>query len=434
MSSTVVSLHDSSALRGRVMALLLLAYVFNFVDRSIVSILKIPIKAEFGLSDTQLGLLGGLAFALLYTGLGVPVAWLADRSNRVRIVSAAMALWSLMTALCGAATGFWTLFLARMGVGVGEAGGVAPSYSIVTDYYPPGARARALAFFSFGIPIGTALGLFAGGWLAQVYGWRTAFVVIGLAGVLIAPLVLRFVPEPPRGRYDVTAVKLEPVAFGTAVARVVRIPSFWLLSLGAACSSILGYGLAFWLPSLYQQQYGLPLTQVGGFSAIITLVGGITGIWLGGWLSDRLGPTRPGAYALVPAIAFFLTPPFYLLAFSQIDLMVAGAILIVPTALSLAWLGPVNAAVQHIVQPNMRAVTAALLLFVNNLIGLGVGPLLLGALSDRFKQSMPAEAALRASLEWSLLIYVVAGVFLLLAASRLARDWWREPAATGGGV
>ena len=423
--SDSVTMQDPPALRARVMALLLLAYIFNFVDRSIVSILKIPIKTEFGLSDTQLGLLGGLAFALLYTGLGIPVAWLADRSNRVRIVATAMALWSVMTALCGAATGFWTLFLARMGVGVGEAGGVAPSYSLVSDYYPPGARARALAFFSFGIPIGTAFGLFAGGWLAAEYGWRTAFVVIGLAGVLVAPLLLWKVPEPARSRYDPGASALPSVPFGTAVLRVIRVPSFWYLSFGAACSSILGYGLAFWLPSLYQQQYGLPLTQVGTFSAVITLVGGITGIWLGGWLSDKLGGARPGAYALVPALAFFLTPPFYLFAFSLTDLWIAAIVLTVPTALSLAWLGPVNSAVQHVVPPNMRAVTAAMLLFVNNLLGLGVGPLLLGALSDHFAQTRPAGEALRASLEWSLLFYVAAGLFLLAAAARLRRDWHR---------
>lgn len=425
--SSAAPLHDTPALRGRVMALLLLAYVFNFVDRSIISILKIPIKAEFGLTDTQLGLLGGLAFALLYTGLGIPVAWLADRSNRVRIVATAMAVWSLMTAVCGAATGFWSLFLARMGVGVGEAGGVAPSYSLVTDYYPPQSRARALAFFSFGIPIGTAFGLFAGGYLAQTYGWRTAFVVIGLAGVLVAPLLLLFVPEPPRGRYDVTRVKLEPVPFGVAVWRVVRIPSFWFLSLGAACSSTLGYGLAFWLPTIYQRQYGLPLTEVGAFSALITLVGGLAGIWFGGWLGDRLGGARPGAFALVPAIAFFITPLLYLLALAESDLAVAAVLLTLATALSLAWLGPVNSAVQHIVPPNMRAVTAAMLLFVNNLIGLGLGPTLPGVLSDHLAKTRPEAEALRLSLELFLLFYVAAGIFLLLAAWRLRRDWWREP-------
>ena len=224
-----------------------------------------------------------------------------------------------------------------------------------------------------------------------------------------------------------TRAKLDPVPFGAAMLRVIRIPSFWFLSLGAACSSILGYGLAFWLPSFYQQQYGLPLAEVGGFSALIALVGGIAGIWLGGWLSDRLGPARPGAYALVPAVAFFLTPPFYLWAFSLTDLTLASVVLCIPTALALAWLGPVNSAVQHVVPPNMRAVTAAMLLFVNNLIGLGLGPLLLGALSDALARNRPANDALRASLEWSLLFYVAAGLFLLLAAWRLRRDWWREP-------
>src|SRR5918997_4463858 len=187
---------------GRVLAILLLAYIFNFIDRQIIGVLAIPIKADLGLSDTQMGLMGGIAFALFYSGLAIPIAWLADRRSRVNIIAVSVAFWSLFTAVCGLAQNFWQLFLARMGVGVGEAGGVAPSYALISDYFPPNRRARALAIFSLGIPIGSALGLFFGGWLATSLDWRTAFFIIGLAGLPVAVMMWLFVPDPERGRYD----------------------------------------------------------------------------------------------------------------------------------------------------------------------------------------------------------------------------------------
>src|SRR6185295_18195762 len=187
---------------GRVLLILLFAYIFNFIDRQIIGVLALPIKAELSLSDKQLGLMGGIAFALFYSGLAIPIAWLADRRSRVRIIAGSVALWSLFTAACGLSQNFWHLFLARMGVGIGEAGGVAPSYALISDFYPKARRGRALAFFSLGIPIGSALGVFFGGWIASHLDWRSAFLIVGLAGLPAALLVKLFVPEPPRGGYD----------------------------------------------------------------------------------------------------------------------------------------------------------------------------------------------------------------------------------------
>ncbi|MET1113039.1 MAG: MFS transporter, partial [Allosphingosinicella sp.] len=257
----------SAAPGGRVLAILLAAYIFNFIDRQIIGVLAVPIKAELALSDRQLGLMGGIAFALFYSGLAIPIAWLADRRSRVNIIAVSVALWSAFTAACGLAQNFWQLFLARMGVGIGEAGGVAPSYALISDFYPKERRARALALFSLGIPIGSALGVFFGGWIASHLDWRSAFLIVGLAGLPAALLVKLGVPEPVRGGFDTADGRASAPAppFLQVVATLAGKPSFWLLSFGAASGSILGYGLIFWLPSFFSRSFGLELAQVGWF-------------------------------------------------------------------------------------------------------------------------------------------------------------------------
>ena len=242
--------------------MLIVVYTFNFIDRQIVGILAGPIKAELGLSDTQLGMMGGLAFALFYTALGVPIGLLADRRSRVWIMTVALALWSGFTALCGVAQNFWQLFLSRMGVGVGEAGGVAPAYSLIADYFPPAERARALAVYSFGIPLGSAAGIFLGGWIASTIDWRTAFIVVGLAGLALAPIFRLVVRDPVRGRFDPPRAQTTAPPFGEVMRTLAAKPSFWLLSFGAGSCSILGYGLIFWLPSFFARTYGLELLEV----------------------------------------------------------------------------------------------------------------------------------------------------------------------------
>jgi MFS family permease len=410
---------------GRVLAILLLAYIFNFIDRQIIGILAVPIKAELRLSDTELSLMGGLAFALFYTGLGIPIAWLADRRSRVSIIAFSLGLWSAFTAVCGLAQNFWQLFLARMGVGVGEAGGVAPSYALISDYFPPERRARALAIFSFGIPIGSALGIFFGGWIASHIDWRAAFIIVGIAGLFAVPLVKWGIKEPPRGGRDLGASAGDAAPpFATVAATLARKPSFWLLSFGAASGSILGYGLIFWLPSFFKRSFGLELMEVSWFYGSIVLIGGVAGTWLGGWLGDRAGRGNPGAYALIPAICFLLAAPAYAAGLFAPSLAAGWILFLIPQMLGLAWLGPIIAAVQHIVPPNMRATASASFLFINNLIGIGFGTWFVGFMSDAMKAGY-GDDSLRWSILYALGFYLLSSALYFAASRTLRHDWYR---------
>jgi MFS family permease len=408
-----------------VLAILLLAYIFNFIDRQIIGILAVPIKAELALSDTELSLMGGIAFALFYSGIAIPVAWLADRKSRVNIIAFSVALWSAFTALCGLAQNFWHLFLARMGVGIGEAGGVAPSYALISDFFPKERRARALAIFSLGIPIGSALGVFFGGWIASNLDWRMAFIIVGLAGLPAALLVKMGIKEPVRGGFDTADGSASAGAppFPVVAATLARTPSFWLLSFGAASGSILGYGLIFWLPSFFSRSFGLELIEVSWYYGSIVLVGGMAGTWLGGWIGDRTGQANPGGYALVPAVCFLIAAPCFAFGLFA-SLEVAWLLFAIGQMLALAWLGPVIAAVQHIVPPNMRATASASFLFINNLIGIGFGIFFLGFMSDAMTAAH-GEDALQYSILYGLGFYLLSSLLYFIASKRLDRDWYR---------
>ncbi|WP_309092493.1 MFS transporter [Phenylobacterium sp.] len=409
----------SGGYRIVVLSVLILAYTFNFLDRQILGILAGPIKQELGLTDSQLGLMGGLAFALFYTGLGIPIAWLADRWSRTWIMTGALALWSGFTALCGLAGGFWQLFLCRMGVGVGEAGGVAPAYSLIADYFPKEQRARALAAYSFGIPIGSALGILFGGLIAHAVDWRMAFIVVGLAGVALAPIFRLIVKEPPR---EVSPPRVAGAPAPGGVGALLRKPTFWLISLGAAASSVCGYGVAFWLPSFFERSLGMDLVDRSLFLGSMTLVGGVAGVWLGGWLGDRLGRAKPAYYLLVPAVAFLIALPCFFLAIQVQALWLAFLLFLIPTGLNLVWLGPVITAVQHLVAPAQRSTASACFLFVNNLIGLGLGTWFFGAVSDALAPHFGAES-LRYAIYCGLGFYLVSAGLFALAARGLAKDW-----------
>ena len=413
--------NQDRTLQRRVLLLLLFAYIFNFIDRNIIGVLAVPIRAEFGLDDKALGTLG-VAFGIFYAVIAIPIAWLADRKSRVNIIAAAVAVWSLFTAACGVVQSYTALVLARMGVAVGEAGGIAPSYALITDFYPRERRARALAFFSLGIPIGSALGVFFGGWLASTLDWRTAFILVGLCGLPAALLIKLFIPEPGRGQYDPPLAAVEAPPFAIVARTLARTPSFWLLSFGAASGSILGYGLIFWLPSFFNRSFDLPLDQVGWFYGSIVLVGGVIGTWLGGEIGDRVGPSRPAAYALIPAICFMITAPTFALGLFAPNLTAAWILFTIGQMLALAWLGPVISAVQHIVPPSMRATASASFLFVNNLIGIAFGIYFLGWLSDRMKAAH-GDDSLQFSILYGLGFYLLAALFYLLAARRLKRDF-----------
>ncbi|GAM96794.1 major facilitator family transporter [alpha proteobacterium U9-1i] len=413
---------QASPHRFSVLALLFLVYAFNFIDRQIIGILAAPIKAELDLSDTQLGLLGGFAFALFYTGLGVPIAWLADRTSRTWIMTIALTVWSGFTALCGMATTFTQLFLARVGVGVGEAGGVAPAYSLIADYFPPKERARALAVYSFGIPVGSAAGIAIGGALASLVDWRVAFVAVGLAGIVLAPIFRAFVREPVRGQFDAAPTTQARASIWSTARTIAVKPSFWLLSFGAASSSIMGYGIFFWMPSFLMRSYDFTLQEASAFYAALLLVGGVAGVWIGGFLADKLGQGRRSAYALIPAIAFVLALPCYAAGILSPSPVIAFALFLAPTALGLFWLGPILTAVQHLAAASMRSTVSALFLFINNLIGIGLGTLLIGALSDALTARF-GEEALRYSILAGTGFYLVAALLFALAARTLPKDW-----------
>jgi predicted MFS family arabinose efflux permease len=363
-----------------VVAMLGGVYALNFLDRQLLSILAEPIKNDLALSDIQLGLLSGFMFALFYTSFGIPVAWLADRSNRVRIVSVACALWSLSTAGCGVAQNFVQLAIARIGVGVGEAGGSPPSYSIVADHFPPQRRGVALAIYSLGVPAGTTAGAALGGWIAAVHGWRAAFIAIGLFGVVVAALVLLTVREPRRGRFD----SLPPQAVG--IAEVLRSflanRTLVLAALAAGLSAFVGFAMLSWTPALLMRTKGMGLHEIALYYSFVSGIAAAIGTLSSGYLVDRHGARDSGIYAVVPAVAFIVAMPFYAAGIYVQSWVLSLCLMAIPFVLYCMYLVPVLAIVQNIVPASQRSTSSAILLFVLNIIGLGGGPLFVGWISD----------------------------------------------------
>jgi MFS family permease len=404
-----------------VLTMLLIVYTFNFLDRQILGILAKPIQASLHLSDAQFGAIGGTAFAILYSVLGVPLALLADRVGKTRVIAGSLVVWSGFTALCGTATGFWSLFLYRLGVGVGEAGGVAPSYALIADYFPVERRARALAIYSMGIPIGLGSGVLLGAYIAALVNWQSAFVTVGIAGILVAPIFLWLVRDRPR-----PPAAVERVAVLSVIPILTRKPAYWLLSIGAGCSSMAGYGLALWVPKIIAVHYGWTdnhdLIKVGQFMGSLLLIGGTTGIFLGGVLADRLGTVDRAWYARIPAIAWLITAPTFMLGLFTPYPVFAWFLLLIPNALNTLWLGPIITAAQHLAPSRMRASASGTFLLVNNLLGLGLGPLLMGVLSDALKASYGADS-LRYAAIIGVSLYLVAALLAFLAIKPLKRGW-----------
>ena len=419
-----MSIAVDRTVQRRILILLLIAYIFNFLDRTILNILAGSIIKDLELTDAEFGAITGLAFAILYSVLGVPLAMLADRTSRSWVVAGSLTVWSGFTALCGTATSFLQLFVYRLGVGVGEAGGVAPSYALIADYFPPQRRARALAIFSLGIPIGLAAGTLIGAYLATWINWRAAFLTMGIAGVLFAPVMLLFVRDLPRPADRI--VKREPLT--RAFPIIARKPTFWLMAAAASLSSLAGYGLAAWTPTVLERSFGLTLLERGHFLASIFIIGGISGVFAGGWLADRLGPRDRRWYARIPAIAWLITAPTFAIGLMTDDPWVAWPLLLIPNALNILWLGPVTTAVQHLVPQPMRATASASFLLINNLVGLGIGPLLIGALSGMFTERFGTEA-LRYAAVSVVGFYLLAAGLMLVAVRRMREDWVEDAPA-----
>ncbi|MEK9749622.1 MAG: MFS transporter, partial [Pseudomonadales bacterium] len=362
------------------LGLFLLVYIVNFIDRQIFSILIEPIKAEIELSDTQLGLLGGIAFALFYTFAGIPIARWADVGTRKNIVALAVLIWSAMTMFTSTAKSFGGLLIARIGVGVGEAGCSPPIHSMISDYFPESKRATALATYALGIPIGGAIGTLAGGWIGEYFGWRNAFLVVGLPGIFLAAVVFFTIREPKRG-LQVASVKVESAAESFTLMETIRfmwsLKSFRNLSFAGALHAFVGYGVGLFLPSFFMRIHGYGLAETSTYLFLIGLTG-IIGTYLGGYLGDRFGQNDKRWYMFIPGVATLISVPFAALFYSTGDPVLALFLAIPGAILGPMYLGPTFGMTQTLVPPAMRATASALMLFILNLIGLGLGPVAAG--------------------------------------------------------
>lgn len=377
---------------GRHLTLAILVSVFavNFMDRQILALLATPIKSDLDLSDTQIGLLYGFAFAVLFAIAGIPVARAADRGNRARIINWALVVFSLMTAACGLATTYWQLIAARVGVAIGESGTNPPSHSVITDLYPVGRRSMAMAVFSLGPNIGILLGFLVGGWLAQVWGWRPALVVAGSSGLVVAAVSFKWLEEPRRARND--GAGADPSSTRATLRSLARPASMRHIFAGAAVFNVAAYAIVGWLPSFLIRSHGLGIAMVGAVLALVLGVAGCAGTMLGGVIADRLGERRPAWRLRVVAVALVLAAPLWTAVFLAHDTTAMLALLLLPGALLGFHLGPTFAMVQSLAHPGMRATAAALLLFVFNVVGLGLGPLAVGALSDAMTPDFGADS------------------------------------------
>ena len=363
------------------LGILTVVYMLNFVDRQILSVLQEPIRAEFGLNDTQLGLLQGLTFALFYVTVGIPIARWADVGNRRNIVSLAVGTWSLMTSLTGYAQSFLQLLLIRIGVGVGESGGSPPAHSMISDLFKPSERARALAIYSTGITFGIFLAYVFGGWVSDNYGWRIVFIVLGIPGVIIAFVVRFTFIEPKRGMHDDGPASQKPPPVVDVVHYLASRKSFLHLSMGSALHAFAGYGTMAFLVSFYVRTYQIPhgnISQITLPIGIIIGVAGLIGNFSGGYLADHLGLKDKRWYLWIPAISTLVAVPFAVAAFLVNNINLSMALYAMPLMLGTMYLGPVIATAHSLVSPGMRALTSAILFFILNLIGLGLGAYLCG--------------------------------------------------------
>lgn len=470
----------SKGYRSYVMGSLLLVYIFNFIDRSIINILTDPIKESFQVEDWQMGLLGGPAFAFLYTFLGIPIARLAERNNRVLIIALSVGLWSLMTAVCGIAPTFLVLFLFRVGVSIGEAGCTPPAQSLIADYYTPKNRATAVSVYALGVPLGGMLAAIFGGLVADkldgplvlsfletnnmtffanmldwknIEGWRVAFMVVGLPGVLLAVIVKFTMKEPPRGYTDPSNAQItERVSFSKALAILAAKPTFWHIVAGATVASFIGYGVGQFSTSFFLRSHGLNLSEAAlSFGLILGLCAAV-GVFTSGYLADKVAHRHPTALSWIPALGMAVSAPLYVVGFLVESYWMALPPLMLAAMLHYYYLGPMYAIVGGVVDSRTRATSVAIALFLINLIGYGLGPVVIGFLSTflkaHFLSGMDENLTLEAcralantvdsttkancssadakGLQWSLIIfccgYVWAALHYLLAGKTLQRD------------
>ncbi len=413
----------SPAYRYYALGLLVVVYVFNFIDRSILGILVEPIKQDLGVNDTMMGFLGGIAFATFYTFLGIPIARLSDKGSRRNVLTVCLALWSGATALCGLAANFFHLLFARIGVAVGEAGASPASHSMISDMFPPDRRATALGIYALGIPIGTMLGNLSGGWINEAFDWRTAFFVVGLPGVLLAVIVRLTLREPPRGAAEAIEVKSDDAPPVKEVFKYLWARrSFRLISLGAGLHAFVGYGVGYWIPAMFSRSHGYGTSDMGialfylGFASI-------AGTFLGGYLGDRMAGRDVRWYVWLPGLATMISVPFSAYVYLSDFPFAALWVLAIPYFFGAYYLAPTFSLAQGMVGLRMRALASSIILFVANIIGLGLGPQFTGIASDvLFVTTDLGQDSLRWALVLSLIFNVISALLYLGAGRTLKED------------
>ena len=440
MATSSAELHDQKLQRARdayqrtgyrnfVLGLLTIVYVFNFLDRQIVNIIGPAMIADLGFSDVQFSMLSGIAFAFIYSTLGLPIARWADGGVRKNVIALAVAVWSAMTALCGLAQNFWQMFMLRAGVGVGEAGGSPPSHSIISDIFPANQRATALSIYSLGVYGGSLIGLVAGGFVVSEFGWRITFVVFGLPGVLLAVLVKYLVHEPPRGMAEARR-DVQPATFASVLKVLWTRKSFPHIAMGCALHAFVTYGLASFMPIFLTRVHEMPIERIGLVYGLVAGIGGMLGTYGGGWLSDILA-NRSGErrwHIWVPLISTVGVIPFYWYSLMIASTGFNAAVTwFLPAVVGGMYLGPCLATTHALVGLRMRAQASAILFFILNLIGLGIGPMATGMLSD-FLRPEYGDLSIRYALMTMVMVNVWCASHYYVATRTLREDLARAPA------
>ncbi len=412
----------SAGYRRYALGLLLVVFLVNYIDRQILAILLPAIKADLDLSDTQLGFLTGLAFAIFYATMGIPLGRIADRWNRRNLIVICLALWSLMTVLCGFAVNFMYLTLARIGVSVGEAGSTPASHSLIADFYPPQGRATALAVYNLGIPIGVLLGFAAGGWLNEFFGWRMAFIAVGLPGIALAVVVRLTLAEPHRGAVEGMQDDQPAPRLGEIASYLWQHRSYRHILLGASFTGVCYLALMQWSPSFLARSFGLGTGQIGLWLAPAIGLCGAAGTFLGGYLADRLRRRDLRWTAWLPGMALAISVVPAALALSSTTHVVAVSLLTVPLFLYPLHLAPFSALIQGMATLRMRSILVAISLFIANMIGLGLGPQIVGISSDLLASRYGSESLRYALLGTTALFGLWAALHFFLGARTLPED------------
>ena len=393
----------------------------GFVDRIVMNVLAVPVQKEFALSDTQVGLLTGLAFAVLNVTLGIAVARYAERGRRLPLIVVGTLLWSLATAACGFVANYTQLLLARVGVGVGEAVGLPANQSVLGDYFPPERRATAMSILMLSPPIGAFIGAAGGGWVGQELGWRDAFLIATLPGALLAIAAWLLIADPPRGRYDREASDAVP-SLWAVLKRLIVLPSARHLLAGSTLASLVGYGLNGFFTFLLVREFAMSLAQAALWSALLGSLPGAIAVYAGGRLADRFGPARPSLYAAITGACLLIATPIYILGITRGDATLLLVLVFVAALFQYTYLGVTYGVFQNLLHSRMRATGSALLNGIYTLIGQGFGALIVGGLSDRLAPTYGRAEGLAYAMAITAAIYLWAAAHYFLAARHVGPD------------